>query len=228
MQNIFKTLARTDMDGQSRHSSRTKMLLTTGVCAMIVLLSTGCAQQGTIKLYDGPSLPPELTANLSLPLELEPQQLDGNVIHQGLYRFRTGPMQLSLSKGKHLLIVRYDNIVDINSEEHEHFVSLPMVLEFEVHGGEQGQIALPDNLHQLPDIRAFVANPTVTLVMGNTRINSLQLKNERKLSLSEENSESASNTPQLQQLQFWWQQASEYEQQLFMRWLKEQHGLFDH
>lgn len=227
MQMFFKTRLCTVMDRQSGHFSRTTKLHALLICALTVLTS-GCAQPGTIKLYDGPTLPPQLTASLSLPLELEPQQLDGNVIHQGLYRLRTGPMRLSLSKGKHQLIVRYDNIVDINSEEHEHFVSQPMVLDFEIQGGEQGQIELPAALHQLPDIRAFVASPKVTLVMGTTRIESLQLKNERGLSLQEENAEDASKTPQLQQLQFWWQQASEYEQKLFRQWLKEQDGLSGH
>lgn len=228
MQKIFKTLQCTVMDGQFRHFLRTTKLHSALLCIFVVLTSSGCAQQGTIKLYDGPTLPPQLTANLSLPLELEPLQLDGNVIHQGLYRFRTGPMQLSLSKGKHQLIVRYDNIVDINSEAHEHFVSQPMVLDFEIQGGEEGQIELPAELHQLPDIRAFVASPKVTLVMGTHRIESLQLKNERELSLQEENAADASKTPQLQQLQFWWQQASEYEQKLFRQWLKEQDGLSGH
>ncbi|MCP5326615.1 MAG: DUF2057 family protein [Oceanospirillaceae bacterium] len=222
MQLKFKTPSRTVMDGQSRHLSRPAKLHSMAACAFAVLFLSGCAQQGTVKLYDGPSLPPELTGSISLPLTLEPQQIDGNSISQGLYRFRNGPMQLSLNKGKHQLIVRYDNIVNITSDEHEHLVSMPMVLDFEIQGGEQGQIVLPGNLTQLPDIRAYVAEPKVTLQLNGQNIDSLQLKNERQLSLQEVKTSTAGNTPQLQQLQFWWQQASEYERVLFMRWLKEQ------
>lgn len=229
MQDKLNSDLRTVMDGQFRQFVRPVKLHSIAACAIAVLFSAGCAQTGTIKLYDGPNLPPALTASISLPLELEPLQLDGNAINQGLYRFRTGPMQLSLSKGQHQLIVRYDNIVDINSEQHEHFVSLPMVLDFTVQGGEQGEISLPQNVKQLPDIRAYVADPKVTLRLDEQRINSLQLKNERQLSLQETtDAAAASKTPQLQQLQFWWQQASEYEQVLFMRWLKEQNAVSDH
>lgn len=185
-----------------------------------VLGLSACTTSSVVHLYDGPALAKDVSTRITLPLDLEVIELDGRVISQGKQRFRSDAMTLVLPPGPHQLIVVYETLWDLDGDNHEVIRSQPMLFEFEARNGEQWSFDYkrPARIQQA---RTFAENSRIHLVSRTQKVSGFPLKAPDPLTFNEKKEVEPQAFPYLQQLQYWWQQATPYERKQFKEWINQ-------
>ncbi|MEY8247000.1 MAG: DUF2057 family protein [Bermanella sp.] len=187
---------------------------------MIALLATvfmGCSHQQSLRLYAGPPLASEQEASLILPLEFELLSMDGQKVSSGAQIFRNTDLRIQLPAGPHILVLQYRDIWQIDADNHDTLSSGPLV--FDIHMAKQETFlvktpALTDYWQALHFIKA----PKVYLQSARQSVLASHIKKADPLQLQTSKAPAQVELPHLQQLKFWWSQASEFERQQFNKW----------
>lgn len=186
---------------------------------LISLLLSACASNGTLRLYQGPTLAPQQEAQLTLPLEFDLIELDGQAVSSLGQKFRSDALSIKLAPGPHTLVLRFSNIFELDDENHDTLTSGQLVFKLNMQAGEAFNVNA-GNLNSYENALLFVKNPKVDLVSPLQSITASHIKKQDALILSKKEEPVITTKPNLMQLKFWWQQASQYEQDEFLIWAK--------
>lgn len=191
------------------------------ILILATLFITGCASIQDAHLYDGPALTPEHSTRLTLPLEFEITELDGRLVPIGQQRFRSDNLFIYLTPGKHHLVLHYESIWDIDGDNHETVRSQPILFEIDGQAGEQLVFSYesPTTLKQAQN---FAQSIPVTLISDKQSITGYGLKKADPLTFNKKKPITKVDLPYLQQLQYWWDQATPYERREFKEWINQQ------
>lgn len=182
-----------------------------------VVLISACSQQTIMRLYEGPSLGTENEATLMLPLNFKILSLDDAVISDNRQKFRNQAITIQLSPGAHELILQYEDLWEIDSDNHQMIRSGPLVFSLHLQANERLVIEHAPLLN-LSQAQAFATSPKVILASEFQRSKASHLKKENPLTFNEASEVKKIEKPVLKQLQFWWAQASDIEKKSFIQW----------
>lgn len=188
---------------------------------LILLYLSGCASTQRVHLYDGPALSPDHSIQISLPLELEIAELDGRLVPSSQQRFRADDLTLILTPGQHKLVMHYESIWDIDNDNHETVRSQPVLFEFTAQAGEHFRFEYETPL-SLKQAKAFAQTAAIQLVSTHQTVAGFGLKKADPLTFNVKKAAAKTELPYLQQLQYWWAQATTYEQKKFKEWINRQ------
>lgn len=190
---------------------------------LIILLSlalAACSTINKVSLYAGPQLPPEQEVRVLLPEHFDAIEFNGYPIPQSSLRFRTGKMPLTLPPGEHTLTLRYHDIWNIDDENHETLTSGHIIFKFTAAPGEVFHLE-HSKISGYESAKQFSMSPRVTLKSGQSAFKGSHLKKENPLVFNQSESKPV-KYPHLEQLKFWWNQATQYERDEFNLWLNTQ------
>lgn len=187
-----------------------------------VLLSSGLVATATAYA--------EEMAKLEVPEIIQILSIDGQE-QQGNF-FGSKQHTRSLPVGEHVLSVRYSQLFEINSEDHDILKSKPMAIRFVAEAGKTYQLAAnPPKRHEAA--KKFAEQPDIKLINKTTGTSqqAIAVKSYAEASLMDtlgkafQNTEehhplSQSNNTQL--LQDIWLRATPQERQAFAAWLASQ------
>lgn len=185
----------------------------------LVLLSA-CSQQTVMRLYDGPSLGQQYEATLNLPLNFKILSLDNQIIKDKRQKFRNQALNLQLAPGHHELILQYEDLWEIDTDNHQMVSSGPLVFAITLQANEKLIIKHASLMH-LEQAKQFAQQPLVQLVSQFQSVTASHLKKDNPFTFNEASEIETVEKPILKQLKFWWAQASEVEKDNFLKW---QHG----
>jgi uncharacterized protein YccT (UPF0319 family) len=187
---------------------------------LLILILSGCSSVSQIKLYNGPSLTPQEEATIVLPEAFELLELNGQSISNTDLTFRTGDMSLTLPSGEHTLVFQYKEFWQIDDDNHDIVTSGPITFKANFEKKEVMKFELPTlKIHQ--DAVKFSNNPSFYLVSSRQKIPSSHTAKDNAFILSKEKIHIPTQYGNLDQLKFWWNRATYYEQELFLIWQKE-------
>jgi uncharacterized protein YccT (UPF0319 family) len=187
---------------------------------LLILLLSGCSTVSQVKLYNGPSLKPQEEATIVLPEAFELLELNGQSISDTRLTFRTGDMFLTLPSGEHTLVFQYKEIWQIDDDNHDTVTSGAITFKANLAKAEVMKLEFPDiNNHQ--DAKKFSYDPRLLLVSKRQVIPSSHTQKDNPFVLDKDNQVKATQYPNLDQLKFWWNRATYYEQQEFLIWQKQ-------
>lgn len=192
-----------------------KLLLSFTCC----LLLCACASTGTMRLYEGPALAAQQEAQLTLPLEFDLIELDGQAVSSLGQKFRPNSLTIKLAPGPHILVLRYSNIFELDDENHDSLSSGQLVFKLNMQAGEAFTVLTP-RINNYESALQFVKNPKASLTSPLQSIDASHIKKQNALVLSKKETPVVRKKPNLMQLKFWWQQASKYEQDEFLLWVR--------
>jgi|GEM_PF-2158910 len=187
---------------------------------LIGLLSTallGCSHNKTLRLYSGPPLGSELEATLMLPMEFELLSVDGQKVSANAQTFRSSDLTIQLPAGPHILVLQYSDIWQLDDENHDVLTSGRLVFDITMAKQEVFLVQTPP-LKQHAQALNFIKNPRVHLQSSGQSVLASHIKKEDPLVFKSTTEPSKVEFPRLQQLKFWWAQASEFERQQFKKW----------
>ena len=186
---------------------------------LIASVLTACASNGTLRLYQGPTLPPQQEAQLTLPLAFDLIELDAQAVSSLGQKFRSDALIIKLAPGPHTLVLRYSDIFELDDENHDSLSSGQLVFKLNMQAGEAFEVHTP-KINSYENALVFVKNPKVSLTSTLQSIDASHIKKQDALVLSKKEAPVITTKPNLMQLKFWWQQASQYEQDEFLLWAK--------
>lgn len=189
-------------------------------CIYVLLISsllTACATNGTLRLYQGPTLAPQQEAQLTLPLAFDLIELDTQAVSSLGQKFRSDALTIKLAPGPHTLVLRYSDIFELDDENHDSLSSGQLVFKLNMQAGEAFEVHTP-NINNYENALVFVKNPKVSLISPLQSIDASHIQKQDALILSKKEAPVATTKPNLMQLKFWWEQASQYEQDEFLLW----------
>ncbi|PTQ89299.1 DUF2057 domain-containing protein [Agitococcus lubricus] len=181
---------------------------------------------------DTPPLSVSSKATLDVPDMIQVLSIDGQ--EQSSF-FGTRAMKLSLDAGEHVISVRYNQLFQLGSDDHDIVKSKPMVLRFTAQANGQYQlITTPPKRYDAA--KEFAKQPDIKLIdkVSGTSQHAILIKSYAEASLvdsigkafqgeNDSPTTSASNSSaNLQLLQDIWQRASAAERQAFAAWLAAQ------
>lgn len=184
------------------------------------LLCTGllaCSTQQTVHLYQGPALGEELEATLILPVEFELLSVDGQKVSSFMQSFRNTDLSIQLPAGPHTLILIYSDIWQIDDENHDNLTTGKLVFETNMAAKEVFRLKTPP-LNTYTQALSFVKTPHVYLQSKLQSVAASHIKQENPLEFKTRQKSSQTEFPRLQQLKYWWLQASEFERRQFSKW----------
>jgi uncharacterized protein YccT (UPF0319 family) len=187
---------------------------------LLILILSGCTTVSQIKLYNGPSLQPQEEATIVLPEAFELLELNGQSISDTRLTFRSGDMRLTLPSGDHTLVFQYKAFWQIDDDNHDIVTSGPITFKANLEKKEVMKFELPSlKIHQ--DAVKFSHNPSFYLVSKRQRIPASHTAKDNAFTLSKEVNPIPTQYGNLEQLKFWWNRATYYEQETFLNWQKE-------
>lgn len=186
--------------------------------AVISVVNLACTTIQDVHLYDGPALASENSAKVTLPLELEITELDNRLINQGMQRFRNDTLNVFFPPGEHKLVVHYESLWDLDGENHEKVRSQPILFEFNSKAGEVFHFEY-EQPRTLKQAQTFARSIPITLVSQQRRVSGFGLKKQDPLTFHQKEAPVKVDYPHLQQLEYWWQQATPYERKQFRQWI---------
>ena len=172
-----------------------------------------------MRLYEGPALAAQQEAQLTLPLEFDLIELDGQAVSSLGQKFRSNSLTIKLAPGPHTLVLRYSDIFELDDENHDSLSSGQLVFKLTMQAGEAFTVVTP-NINNYESALLFIENPKASLTSPLQSIDASHIKKQNALILSKKETPVVSKKPNLMQLKFWWQQASQYEQDEFLLWLR--------
>jgi len=184
------------------------------LCAVYI---SACSTVDHVRLYSGPKLPQTEEVTVQLPEHFDAIEFDGYAIPQTSLKFRTGDMPLVIPPGEHKLIIQYHDIWNLDDENHEAVTSGHIVFRFTAKAGETYRL-IHDPIANYETALLFAKNPYVTLQSQTQNFVGSHLTKANPLVFNQTKSEPV-RYPNLEQLKFWWQQATQYEKDEFNVWL---------
>lgn len=182
-----------------------------------ILFISGCAHVSEMRLYNGPVLDQSEEAIILLPEEFEVLELNGQSISDTRLRFRSGDMDLRLPAGEHVIVFQYKAFWQIDDDNHDTLTSAPIT--FKVNLVKQERISFQlINIKHYEDALEFIKNPTVQLVSTRQNIVGSTGVKDNELVLMDDEQPVVTQYPNLEQLKFWWNRATYYEQTEFLNW----------
>jgi len=172
-----------------------------------------------MRLYNGPLLNKNEEAIVILPEEFEVLELNGQVISDSRLRFRSGNMDLRLPAGEHVIVFQYKAFWQLGDDNHDTLSSPPITFKIKMAEQEQLRFQLPE-LKYYEAAEEFTKNPIVSLVSNRQIIKGSIGEKDNALVLNHDKAASATTYPNLDQLKFWWNRATYYEQNEFLTWQK--------
>lgn len=131
---------------------------------LFAIMLAGCAAQGPAKLYEGPLKPAAETAMIRLPEQVQVMAMDGQEQTGSLLQ---RDQLLAVLPGEHVFSLRYVELFQINSEDHEVVRSRQSALRFTAEAGREYRIEM-DKQGSLVAARKFAKDPKFRLVNVNS------------------------------------------------------------
>jgi uncharacterized protein len=202
------------------------------VCAAVFLMAfglAGCAtSKGPLKAYEGPLRGNADLVLISVPEEIEVMAIDGQ---EPPPSFLKSKVQLALLPGEHVFSLRYVELFQITSDDHEIIRSKQAALRFSATAGSVYRLQVPAQKN-LDEARKFAKSPQFSLVNANdgSTTNSTAIKSMAEASLLDTisktfsvDSEAVVKQPgNLDLLKDVWARATLEEQAGFRLWLEQQ------
>lgn len=196
-------------------------LKTVATFIALTLMLSACSTVSHIRLYNGPILSPQHEATIILPEALELLELNGQKISNTKLSFRTGDMPLTLPSGEHTLVFQYKEFWQIDDDNHDTVTSGAITFKANLAKTEVMTFEFPD-IKNYQDAKKFSHDPRLLLVSKRQVIPSSHTQKDNPFVFDDDNQVKATQYPNLDQLKFWWNRATYYEQQEFLIWQKQQ------
>ena len=187
------------------------------ITALLVSLLIGCTSQQNVRLYEGPLLNENLESTLILPIEFNLLSLDGRSVSSFAQGFRNKNLNIQVPAGPHTLIIQYEDIWEIDDENHEKITSGKLIIEANMLPKEIYTLSYSP-LTTLENALSFSKNPNVTLRSDQHSFAASHIKKDNPLEFNSQSAQSDIELPRLEQLKYWWQQASQHEKTQFIKW----------
>ena len=198
-----------------------------GVSTSLVMLLAACASSGPVRLYEGAERPDTEVATISVPEQIQVMSVDGQERAGGLLERN---QIMTALPGEHVFSLRYVELFQINSEEHEVVRSRQSALRFTAEAGREYRVEM-EKQGNLDAARKFAKDPKFRLVDVNSGAvtESTAIKSYAEASLVDTISkafDSAENKAQgpthLDLLKDVWGRASPEDRAGFKAWLDQQ------
>jgi uncharacterized protein YccT (UPF0319 family) len=189
----------------------------TRLITLFFSLLIGCSTQQNVRLYEGPALGESLEAKLILPVEFNLLSLDGRPVSSFTQGFRNQSLNIQLPAGPHTLVIQYEDIWEIDDENHEKITSGKLVIEANMEAQSTYTLSHPV-LNSLEDAQAFSNHPKLVLKSNEQSFTASHIKKDNPLEFNTQSDQSEVELPRLEQLKYWWQQASQHERTQFIKW----------
>lgn len=203
-------------------------LLARPLLVVLLLALGGCAaNRGPLKAYEGPQLPAGQVALLDVPEQIQVLAIDGR---EPPANFMTSKLQLALLPGEHVLVLRYVQLFQITSDDHEVVRSSQAALRFTAAAGGQYRLQVPAQ-RDLQAARQFAKAPQFQLadLAGGAAVESVLIKSYAQASLLDSINKAfepaagagnpVNNTDLLKDI---WSRSSRDEREAFRLWINEQ------
>jgi uncharacterized protein YccT (UPF0319 family) len=195
------------------------------VSAMMWL--TGCASTGPIRLYEGPARQQADVTHIQVPEQVQVMAMDGVEVTGALLQ---RGQALEVLPGEHVLTLRYVQLFQINSNDHEVVRSRQAALRFTAEAGETYRLEM-DVQSSLDAARKFAKSPAfrVVNVKSGAMEQSVAIKSYAEASLVDTITKAFESTQQQAQgqthldlLKDVWTRAVPEERTAFKKWLEQQ------
>lgn len=200
-----------------RYTQRAALLLA-------IMGLTACATQGPIKAYEGQTRAPNELALLSIPEQVEVMAVDG---HEPPPSFLKSNVELNMLPGEHVLSLRYVELFQLGSDEHDVVRSKQAALRFTAVAGTAYTLQAPKQLNHAA-AKAFAKDPHFTVLdkQSGAITESTAIKSYAEASLMDSISKAfsdsqaaASTVTNLDLLKDVWARTSSEERSAFRAWL---------
>ena len=185
--------------------------------SLLFSLLVACSTQQGVRLYEGPALGENLEAKLVLPVEFNLLSLDGREVSSFTQGFRNKNLNIQLPAGPHTLVIQYEDVWEVDDENHERITSGKLIIEANMEPQKTYELSY-SSLTTLEEAHAFSINPKVSLKNGQQSFAASHIKKDNPLEFNTKNAQGEAELPRLEQLKYWWQQASQHEKKLFIKW----------
>lgn len=195
--------------------------------AFCLPLLPGCAAQGPLQAYAGAARPVAEVALVSVPEEIQVMAIDGREPPPSFLKSR---MELALLPGEHVFSLRYVQIFQLGTDEHDVVRSRQAALRFTAVAGGRYRLEIPPQRDRQAAV-AFAKAPVFTLVdqAGPSRVESTAIQSYAEASLVdtlskafEAEGEAARPVTNLDLLKDIWGRSSEDERRDFQAWINRQ------
>ena len=216
------------------------------VIVLCTLLIAGCAKQRPLHAYSGPEQPEDTLLRVEIPPTLKTLAIDEEKDKPLGSLLSDGPRTLFLLPGEHTLSVVYESVWQVTADDHEVVRSAPVTVTIDGAPGDTITLLHEDD-HTLAMAREIAAQPvirsarqrahetetdspaiapavaTITPAASALAITEAEHLMHGAGTVSEPTSASdiAGSDNALEQLKYWWQNASAEERQTFQRWVYE-------
>lgn len=198
-----------------------------GMSTSLVILLAACASTGPVRLYEGAERSDTEVATIRVPEQIQVMSVDGQERTGGLLERN---QIMTALPGEHVFSLRYVELFQINSEEHEVVRSRQSALRFTAEAGREYRVEM-EKQGNLDAARKFAKDPKFRLVDVNSGAvtESTAIKSYAEASLVDTISkafDSAENKAQgpthLDLLKDVWGRASPEDRAGFKAWLDQQ------
>lgn len=191
------------------------------------LLLVACASNGPVRMYDGAAKAASEVALVRMPEQVQVMAVDGKETGGGMLQQH---QSLEVLPGERVFSLRYVELFQVNSEEHEVIRSRPAALRFTAEPGAEYRIEY-DRQASLDEAKKFAKSPAFRLVnvKSGAVSESATIKSYAEASLLDTISkafESSGEDPRQQThldlLKDVWGRASPEERSAFREWVEQQ------
>ena len=199
--------------------------------ALVLMMSVlaACTAPGPLKTYEGPARPAAVVVLITVPEQIEVMAIDGQEPPPSFLKSR---VQLALLPGEHVFSLRYVELFQLSSDEHEVVRSKQAALRFTATAGSSYRLESPPQKNRDAAVK-FAKAPIFNLVSlkDGSSTESTAIKSYAEASLIDTlnkafSTVSEDGTPKqpgnLDLLKDVWTRASPEEQAGFRAWLNQQ------
>lgn len=131
-----------------------------GLVALAMMSLMACATQGPLKTYEGPVRAIGEVALIRVPEQIEIMSVDG---HEPPSSFLKSNVELSMLPGEHVFSLRYVELFQITSDDHDVVRSKPAALRFTAVAGASYKLEVPRQANH-GAAKEFAKEPHFSLV----------------------------------------------------------------
>ena len=149
-----------------------------------------------------------------------PQALDIHYVNGDKYKsslFSLGNKELELEVGPQHIVVEYDTIWELDSDNHERVTSDPLHLTFQLTSGGTYQVKLPAII-EVEEAEEFIESPKLSLIdrKSGQEVAIRVAFQPPVMAVHTPMSDEGSEQQALEQLRFWWSKATQSQRERFM------------
>jgi len=192
------------------------------IVILSILLIQACSTPSHVRLYQGPPLNDTSEVQLDLPLNFEILYLDNESVSTFEQTFRNHTLNIKLTPGEHTLVLRYNDLWQLDSENHDTLTTGQITFTGTFQAAEHFKIQTPP-LNTYNQAKAFIDQPSVQLVSSEQVLEGSHVEKTDPLRFNSDEPITTVSYPNLRQLKFWWQQANAYEKEQFEQWITSNH-----